>query len=151
VLTDFIHRYGAVAAVLSLGVGCSAPSKTSVAAPGMASPASANLVGPTWRLTSLEGQPALPAVRVTAVFGSDGSVSGSAGCNTYTGTAVIKGDGLQVGPMATTRMFCGEGGVMDQEDRYLSVLGEVGRYALDGARLQIGPASGSYTLVFSLQ
>ena len=43
------------------------------------------LIGPTWRLASINGREALPGVRVTAVFGADDRVAGTAGCNRYVG------------------------------------------------------------------
>ena len=82
------------------------------------------LVGPTWRLTALNGSPALDDVRVTAVFGDDGRVTGSAGCNRYFGGARADGAQITVGVLASTRMHCGD-----------VVLGS-------GARLPVGPGEG---------
>jgi heat shock protein HslJ len=42
----------------------------------------------------------------TAVFGSDGSLSGNTGCNTFTGTYQTKGDTITVSPLASTRKAC---------------------------------------------
>ena len=60
---------------------------------------------------------------VTATFGADGSITGSAGCNTYTAGYTLDGNALQVKPPAATRMFCESlPGVMDQEAAFLHAL-----------------------------
>jgi heat shock protein HslJ len=42
----------------------------------------------------------------TAVFGSDGSLSGTTGCNTFNGTYQTNGDTITISPLATTRKAC---------------------------------------------
>ena len=109
------------------------------------------LVGPTWRLASLDGRAALPGSRVTAVFAEDGRVAGSAGCNAYTGRANPSAGRLEVGPLASTRMFCDVDGVMTQEAAYLGLLEKATAYRIAGARLELGPATGAATLVFTME
>jgi heat shock protein HslJ len=109
------------------------------------------LIGPTWRLASINGREALPGVRVTAVFGADDRVAGTAGCNRYVGRGAASGSRLDVGPLAMTRMFCGADGVMDQEQAYVAALENAKAYRIDGARLTLGRTSGSATLVFRLE
>ena len=72
------------------------PTDTS-SATGSATGDAASLAGPTWRLVSLDGRAVLAGTRVTAVFGADSRVSGSAGCNGYFGLATVKGEQLRVG------------------------------------------------------
>ena len=51
-----------------------------------------------------------------------GRASGSAGCNSFTGSYEIESeDRIEFGPLATTRMAC-EPDVMEQERRYLAIL-----------------------------
>ena len=107
------------------------------------------LVGPTWRLVTLDGRAVLPNTRVTAVFTSDERVNGSAGCNLYFGGAVAKaGAQLSVGALGSTRMFCGADGVMDQEQAYFAALQKATTYQVTGGELRLGPAAGITTLVF---
>jgi heat shock protein HslJ len=106
------------------------------------------LLGPTWRLVSLDGREAIPGVRVTAVFGEDDRVAGSAGCNGYFGRATAKGDQLAVGLLGSTLMHCGAEGVMAQEQAYLAALGKATTYRLVGSGLELGPAPGVVTLTF---
>ena len=106
------------------------------------------LAGPTWRLVTLEGRDALTGVRVTAVFGDDSRVSGSAGCNAYFGRAAVSGEQLTVGLLGTTMMYCGAEGVMAQEAAYHSALEKAKVYRVVDGRLQLGPAAGVVTLVY---
>jgi heat shock protein HslJ len=106
------------------------------------------LAGPTWRLVSLEGRPVLSGTRVTAVFGDDSRVSGSAGCNGYFGRAAATDGKLAVGLLGATLMACSGEGVMTQEGAYLSALETATTYRIVGGRLHLGPAPGIVTLVY---
>ncbi|HET9316110.1 MAG TPA: META domain-containing protein [Vicinamibacteria bacterium] len=108
----------------------------------------ASLIGPTWRLASIDGRNAVAGVSVTAVFSTDDRVAGSAGCNRYFGGAAATGARLDVGLMATTMMYCGAEGVMPQEQAYLSALEKAKVYRIDGAQLRLGPSAGVVSLVF---
>ncbi len=67
-------------------------------------------------------QPPLEGTTLTALF-SDTQVSGSAGCNDYTGGLVPVDDHFTIGPLATTQKLCNEPeGIMEQEQAYLSAL-----------------------------
>jgi heat shock protein HslJ len=114
-------------------------------------PAPFSLVGPTWRLVSVEGSPAVPGTRVTAVFGEDNRVTGSAGCNRYLGRAAAAGARLDVGVLASTRMYCGGDGVMAQEQAYLAALEKTTTYRIVATGLELGPAPGVVTLVFTVE
>ena len=60
---------------------------------------------------------------ITANFGKEGTLSGSASCNNYKATYEVDGDNISIGPAAATRMFCPEpDGVMEQEVQYLAAL-----------------------------
>ena len=95
--------------------------------------------------------PVIQTTNVTALFGSDGSMTGSAGCNSYTGTYTTSGsNGISVGPVATTRMYCGDPGVMDQETAYLTLLQTVSSYEVtEDGMLNLMNSTGTPVLVFS--
>ena len=86
------------------------------------------LVGPHWEVTGINnGQQAVTSVivgsTVTATFGADGSVSGSAGCNSYSAPYTLAGDTLKIGPAVVTRKLCETpAGVMQQEAAFLQAL-----------------------------
>jgi heat shock protein HslJ len=111
----------------------------------------ASLIGPTWRLVSIDGRDALPGTRVTATFTGDDRVAGSAGCNRYFGGAVSGGDTLKVGRLGSTLMYCGTDGVMAQEQAYLAALEKVTRYRVGAGQLRLGPESSAPTLAFQAE
>jgi heat shock protein HslJ len=87
-----------------------------------------SLVGPAWQVTGINnGRQAVSSVivgsTVTATFAADGTVSGSAGCNSYSAPYTLAGDTLKVQPAAATRKFCeAPDGVMEQESAFLAAL-----------------------------
>lgn len=107
------------------------------------------LTGATWNLLSYNnGNEALVSViintEITAVFGEDGALTGSAGCNTYTAGYETDGNNITIGPAASTRKFCSEPeGIMEQESQYLAALPNAAIYQLEGENLDLRDANGS--------
>jgi heat shock protein HslJ len=104
-----------------------------------------------YRSSSGSNIPVIQTTNVTALFGSDRSITGSAGCNSYTGTYTTSGsNGISVGPLATTRMYCGDPGVMDQETAYLALLQTVVSYEVtEDGMLNLMNSTGTPVLVYS--
>ena len=108
------------------------------------------LQGTFWFLTSINNQAIIPGSLITAQFyvnpdAVSGSVSGLAGCNTY--TAQI-GPGFVVSPAATTLKACSTPpGVMEQEQAYLSQLQQAVGFSMSGGQLIIPTSTG--ILVYS--
>jgi heat shock protein HslJ len=108
------------------------------ASAGSAAPAPA-LPGSSWTLADLP-EVDLGATAPSIAFGADGTVSGSAACNTFNGTYTMDGSAITFGPLATTRMACPDD-VMAVEDAYLDALdgaaswriGDHGRLVLEGS------------------
>ena len=64
----------------------------------------------------------LPGTAITALF-SETDVTGSAGCNNYTGALTPVSDYFTVAPATTTQNTCDEpAGIMEQEQAYLTAL-----------------------------
>jgi heat shock protein HslJ len=95
--------------------------------------------------------PVIQDTEVTALFGIIGSVNGTAGCNSYNGAYTTSGsNGITIGPLATTLMYCGEPGVMDQETAYLTLLRTVASYEVTGnGVLNLKDMNGTAVLVYS--
>jgi heat shock protein HslJ len=89
----------------------------------------------------------LQGTDMTASFGADGGIAGSAGCNTFRGNYSVSGDTLSIGPLATTRMLCAEP-IMTQEAAYLAALQASTRFELTAERLTLRSASGATQVVF---
>jgi hypothetical protein len=93
------------------------------------------LLGVNWRMVGMRDDfgaflPVLGDAVITAFFDEEGRVSGSSGCNRYTGPFTMLGDELGIGAVAGTRMMCSDSQVMAQESRYLGHLSQVGSYRL---------------------
>ena len=116
-----------------------------------AAPVALPLVGTTWTLTTIASGDAVSSVvigtEVTAVFTADATVSGSAGCNRYSGSYTWTGDQLSFSPLASTKMACADD-VMAQESAFLSGMQDVASFAIDGAQLTLMDASGALLLGF---
>jgi heat shock protein HslJ len=80
---------------------------------------------------------------VTAVFGVDGAVSGSGGCNDYHGSYTIDGSSMTIGPVAATKKACADAAVQQQEDRYFAALERVATWAVSGEQLELRDADGA--------
>jgi heat shock protein HslJ len=128
--------------------GCLSSESSSPTTPGTLSEAQSP-VGPTWRLTSLDGQPVVVGTTVTAEFTGENRVAGSSGCNRYMGGATAEAGRLTVSPLASTMMACGQDGVMAQERRYLATLQSATRYSVSAEELRLGTEANAATLVFT--
>ncbi len=80
---------------------------------------------------------------VTAVFAEDGTVAGSGGCNTYSGTYTVDGTSLSFGPLASTQMACADEALSQQEASFFAALERVSTYAFDGDNLELRDADGA--------
>ena len=109
------------------------------------------LVGTAWQVSSIaQGsavQSALAGTQLTAGFADDGTINGSAGCNTYGGTYTTSGDALSFSPLGATQMACAEE-VMAQESAFLSAMEQVASYEIEGTQLRLLDADGAMLLGF---
>ena len=100
------------------------------------------LTGKTWQLVSyFDGASAqvsvLNGTEITAIFGADSMVSGSAGCNTYEASYQSTSNTLSFGAASATSMFCETPeGIMQQEGMYLAVLPTAATYQISSSQLQ---------------
>ena len=102
--------------------------------------------GPTGFVTVLKG--AVPTIE----FGEDDQVSGTGGCNDFTGTYTVDGEALTFGPLAATMKACSEpDGVMEQETAFMGLLQSAAGYKLDGGQLQILNDQGHVVILLNRQ
>ena len=136
-----------IAAACIITAGCIDDGSTPSPAPSLA--------GTAWTLGSyVAGNgtlvPALPGTEVTASFNDDGSLTGSAGCNSYGTVYHIEGANLTIEPSGSTKIYCSEPpGIMEQENRYLTLLTEVSTWRVEGDRLILSDAEGADLLIFA--
>ena len=113
------------------------------------------LAGPTWVMIGYNnGKQAVVSAsadtEVTAIFGEDGQLSGSAGCNTYNAPYTVDGDKIKIGPAITTRMMC-EQPIMDQETLYLAAIQTAATYKAAGSKLELRDATGALVADYAQQ
>lgn len=116
-------------------------------------PSDLPLNGTEWTLTDYvlndtTLQP-LNGTTVTMVFGNDGQITGSAGCNHYFAGYEMKGTAVTIGQAGSTQMYCTNPGVMDQESAYFTLLGRVASAEAKNTSLTFADAKGSTILSFA--
>jgi heat shock protein HslJ len=98
----------------------------------------AGLGGTAWNLAEMGGTADFARILPTIEFGEDGSVSGFAGCNTFSGTFTTEGTTLTMSPLATTKIGC-QRPASAVEAEYLNALSGVTNWEIDaGGRLTLG-------------
>jgi heat shock protein HslJ len=115
-------------------------------------PAASPSIAGEWTLVSY-GEPASPTsaapdIETSIVFGNDGKVNGSAGCNTFGGDYTVGDDTLTFGALASTLMFC-EGAAGEQETVLYTVFVDTASFVLDGDMLTVTSADGSAMVVLA--
>jgi heat shock protein HslJ len=113
------------------------------------------LTSGTWLLKSYDSGAGtmvttLSGTEVTAKFNSDGSLEGSGGCNTYSGTFTAYADVLRVGSISATRTSCDEPeGIMEQEAAYLAALGSAANFTILGNELKVLNSNGTAVVIYN--
>jgi len=123
----------AAVAAASLAAGC---------LPGGDDNANGGLVGTSWTVMSIAGTSTVQGAEPTMTFAEDGTVSGSDGCNRYTGPFRTDGDRISIGRLASTLIGC-EPLLGAQAQAFTQALMGAGEWGLreDGALEVRGPAT----------
>ncbi len=107
---------------------------------------SAGLAGTTWQLVSYgsadKPTAAAPGVQTSLVFGKDGTVGGTMGCNQFSGSYETKGDQIKFSALASTLMACADP-TMSQETASMAILSGAVSYKVDGKTLTLTAGDGS--------
>ena len=115
----------------------------------MSATSTPNLAGTAWRVEEMGSVDVSDSSRATLQFDAEGRVSGSTGCNDFTGTATIQGASLTFSPLATTRRAC-EGALMEEEQSFLAAMQSVRTFSIDkDGRLRLLSAGGHQLLRLS--
>lgn len=124
------------------------------AVPPTAVPPTVNpLAGTRWNVVNVNnGNNAVVGIitgtTITLEFSMEDRVSGTAGCNTYSGGYRASGDSLSIDSVSSTALLCVEPeGVMDQEAQYLNALRNATTYDIIGNTLTIRDAGGAMQVV----
>jgi heat shock protein HslJ len=118
------------------------------------SPQSNELAGTSWSVIGYNnGRGGVVSViigtELTAAFGEDGTLSGLAGCNSYSAGYEVEGNNISIGLPISTMMACAEPeGIMEQEQEYLTALSTAATYQITGDRLEMRTAEGATVATF---
>lgn len=107
------------------------------------------LAGTSWVMSSVNGRTAVEGTLVTAVFGNDGTVTGSGGCNTFTATYETNAPNYITVQMGASTMMACEVPVTEQETQYFRALSDAATYLVAGDTLTLTSADGSTNIVFA--
>lgn len=111
------------------------------------------LAGTIWQaILYNNGKGAVVSVNVptiTASFGTDGTVSGFAGCNDYSGSHTTNGAALQIRSLVATEKTCSEpANIMEEESQFLAALQSAADFQIEGNVLQVQNAGGEIAVQF---
>jgi heat shock protein HslJ len=106
-----------------------------------------------WTATMIRTPDAVSSVlagtEITAEFSDDGKLTGSSGCNTYSATYETDGAKITISAAGGTEMACDTpDGVMEQEQAYLSALPLAASYRVEGTKLSLLTAEGTYVAAY---
>ena len=109
------------------------------------------LEGSSWHVGAINNQrepfagvaSAVKGTDPTLSFNTDGSVSGSAGCNEFTATYTTSQGSLEIRSVAVTRDSCSDDRVMSQELTMIAALWKITGYAMAGHSLRLIDEEGS--------
>ena len=108
-----------------------------LAQPSRAQDSGSGLFGKTWTLTEMEGR-RFSADKPNIEFNRDQKrVSGSAGCNRFSGAFEIDGAMLKFSRIASTKMACLDAEVQRIETRFLELLETTTRFEIQGNTLRL--------------
>ena len=97
-------------------------------------------------LTEARGEP-----RPAILFQADGKVTGSTGCNMFTGTYAIDNDRIHFGSITPSTQKCStpDPSLMEQEQALLLILQQADHIVIEPARLQIISSGNNRLIVFN--
>jgi heat shock protein HslJ len=120
---------------------------------GGASAAAQSLAGTAWDLAQYApaGKSALTSVpdgvRATAEFTPD-QISGSSGCNRFSGGYTTEGDSIDIGPLASTAMAC-VGQAMAVEADYQARLDQAATFSIGDSTMTMSDGAGQVVLSYT--
>ena len=115
--------------------------------------ADTSLSGSSWEVVAVNNQSGgVQSVAIdsepTLTFDEESSgVTGSTGCNDFSGNYSTDGDSIEFGDLAITQMFCEE--TADQEVWMMAALADATTYTVDSQTLELFDESGSRLLTAS--
>ena len=95
-------------------------------------------------------QTPLAGTQITARFEANGNLSGSGGCNTYSGGFTAYDQTLKIGQLSVTQALCGAPqGIMEQESTFVALMRQANSFFISAGQLTVYDSAGSRILVFN--
>jgi len=140
-------RYASLLSLVCGLAGCAGSAAPLPAKPPPAAGPLASLVGTQWQVEDINGQAMGPGARATLRFDTPATVSGSGGCNKYSGGVRSQSGTVMFGPIQTTRMACPEP-AMKQEAAFFDGLVGARGVEVDDNTLYFLDVSGTRSVRF---
>jgi heat shock protein HslJ len=99
-----------------------------------------------WTPITMNGEPVIVANNQLMLSFDESVVSGNGGCNSFNGGYTVNGSMLSIGPLATTRLLCGNEAMDQQEMAYLTALQSAASFTISEGQLILFGNSGSELL-----
>jgi heat shock protein HslJ len=103
--------------------------------------AAAKFPASIWKVTSLSGTSPLADHPITFAIDDEGNINGDASCNRFGGAWQFGEGTVEVGPLRTTRRAC-EPVIMQQERKFLALLGTIAAWSIEGDELVLTGSEG---------
>lgn len=111
-----------------------------------------SLGGTSWTVVNINnGRQAVVGVvadtALTMEFDAEGGVSGTTGCNRYSGAYQAEGETLRISSVATTRRACPDDATAEQERAFVRAMETVATMSFEGDRLDLRDGEGALALI----
>ena len=121
---------------------------------GQAATASTKIMENTWSLQSYTGAdsnttPVLNRTVITAEFSTSGKLTGTGGCNSYSGRYMIQSTMMVVSHLTTTSIACQNNNATLQEKQYYALLEDAAALRIHNGVLTLYGIDGKPTLIFT--
>ncbi|MDD1693637.1 MAG: META domain-containing protein [Methanoregula sp.] len=121
---------------------------------GQGATAAKTITENTWSLQSVTGPdgttvPVLNGTAITAKFSTDGKLTGSGGCNQYSGRYMVQSTLMVVSRVTTTSMACPDKNATLQEMQYYASLEDAAALRVHDRVLTLYTIDGKPSLVFT--
>lgn len=127
---------GAMLLLIALGPGCATGRDEAASPQGH------------WLAEDIGGGGVVDDLQTTLDIAADGTVSGSGGCNRYSGKAEIDGSAIAIGPVAATKMAC-IAAPMDQETKFFDALDKARSWKIENGKLLLLDGGGTVLARFA--
>ena len=92
--------------------------------------------------------PAVPNTGASLTFGTDGTIGGNMGCNSFGGDYKVDGETITFGQVASTLMACDEQ-IMQQESAVFNMFANTATFKVEGSTLTLISADGNSVVLLS--